>query len=98
MSSIPAGGLGDFSPTHRKIGRTSRYVDGGTSKLASGGEPEDAQQGAWLRKDLLKMDAKFCAAVERAFRLGLERRPVCASDIPVADSGSSTSPRRRASG
>jgi hypothetical protein len=24
---------------------------------------------------LLKMDAKFCRAVERAFRLGLEQRP-----------------------
>jgi len=74
--SISAFGLGDFSPAHRKPGQASRYVGGGASKLASGGEPDDAQQGGWSRSALLKMDAKFVAAMERAIKRGLERRPV----------------------
>jgi hypothetical protein len=36
--------------------------------LASGGEPDDRIVGEWSRQRLLKMDAKFCRAVERAFR------------------------------
>jgi hypothetical protein len=73
--SISAFGLGDFFPVHRKPGQASRYVGGGSSKLASGGEPDDAQQGGWPRSVLLKMDAKFVAAMTRAIARGLERRP-----------------------
>jgi hypothetical protein len=73
--SISADGLGMFVPSHRKPGRTSRHLEGGSSRLASGGEPEDAQQGGWPRKDLLKMNDRFVAAVELAIAAGKERRP-----------------------
>jgi hypothetical protein len=76
MSSIlSAGGLADFSPVRRKPGRTSRHLEGGTSRLASGGEPDDAQQGAFSRKQLLKMDSAFVDAMKRAIARGLELQP-----------------------
>ena len=73
--SVSTTGLGSFFPTPKKRGQASLYVGGGSSKLASGGEPDDAQQGGWPRSVLLKMDAKFVAAMTRAIARGLERRP-----------------------
>ena len=37
--------------------------------------PGDELEGGWPREDMLKMDARFCAAMERAIKLGMERRP-----------------------
>jgi hypothetical protein len=109
--SVSSLGLGSFFPTPRKPGQASRYLNGGGSLLARAPtEPDDAQQGEWPRKKLLKMDAEFCAAMERAISRGLERpperngyltqraQPAPACGAAPADSGSSTSPRRRASG
>jgi hypothetical protein len=74
MSSISAGGLGDFTPARRKPGQPSRYVNGGSSKLAAATEPDDRLVGEWSRERLIKMDAKFCAAMTRAIERGLERK------------------------
>jgi hypothetical protein len=52
----------------------TRYTVG-KLKLAMEAEPGDEIVGAFTRTQLLKMDADFCAAVERAISLGLERRP-----------------------
>ena len=74
--SISSAGLGSLFPAHRKIGRTSFHLDGAGSKLAAAPtEPDDAQQGGWPRAALLKMDARFCAAMARALARGLERWP-----------------------
>jgi hypothetical protein len=37
--------------------------------------PLDERIGDWSRPQLLRMDARFVARVERAISLGLERRP-----------------------
>jgi hypothetical protein len=73
--SISAFGLGDFTPVRRQPGQPARYTNGGSSKLASGGEPDDAIVGGWSRKDLLKMNDCFVAAMELAIAAGKERRP-----------------------
>jgi hypothetical protein len=38
-------------------------------------KPGDEVVGDYSRERLIKMDAKFCAAMERAIAHGLERRP-----------------------
>jgi hypothetical protein len=38
-------------------------------------QPGDEVVGGWTREALLKMDARFCIAMERAFARGDERRP-----------------------
>src|SRR6516225_1872025 len=38
-------------------------------------EPGDEQHGGWPRAALMRMDARFCAAMERAIARGLERPP-----------------------
>jgi hypothetical protein len=76
MSSISAGGLGDFSPVRRKTGRISFHLEGGGSKLASEPfAPDDVIAGQWSRERLIKMNARFCAAMVKAIERGLERRP-----------------------
>jgi len=74
--SVSTTGLGSFFPTPKKRGQASLYVGGGSSKLASGGEPDDAQQGAFSRKQLMRMNDRFVAAMERAIARGLEVAPV----------------------
>ena len=109
--SISSTGLGSFFPAARKRGQTSFHLNGRGSRLASApSEPDDAQQGAFSRKQLMRMDAAFVAAMSRAIARGHERpperngyptqcaRPAPACDAALAGSGSSTSPRRRASG
>jgi hypothetical protein len=73
--SISADGLGMFAPSHRRPGRTSRHLEGGSSKLASLSEPGDEVVGGWSRADLLKMDGRFVAAMELAIAAGKERLP-----------------------
>ena len=38
-------------------------------------QPGDQQDGAFSREQLLRMDARFVARVERAIAAGKERRP-----------------------
>ena len=62
----------------RRSGRSSRYLNGGSNALmrrAAGARENLEQNGGWSRLALIKMDQKFCAAVERAIARGLERRP-----------------------
>jgi hypothetical protein len=86
MSSISAGGLGDFTPARRKPGQASHHLNGRGSKLASAAtEPDDRIIGEWSRKRLLKMDQKFCSAVARAIARGLERRPLKSQEGSMTD-------------
>ena len=50
---------------------------GGAALAAAAAEPEPGDElvGNWSRAQLMKMDACFCAALERAIARGLERRP-----------------------
>jgi hypothetical protein len=43
--------------------------------VAAESEPDDRLIGEWTRERLLKMDALFVAAMERAIAAGKERRP-----------------------
>jgi len=61
----------------RRSGRSSRYLNGGSNALmrrAAGARENLEQNGGWSRSALIKMDAKFVAAMKRAFRLGRENR------------------------
>ena len=44
-------------------------------------EPDDRRHGDWTRAKLEKMNARFIAAVERAFRRGRERRQSAAAEF-----------------
>jgi len=73
MSSIPSGAP---SRARGKRGQESWYLAGSASRLLlAEQEPGDEIVGGWRRQDLIKMDANFCAAMERAIKRGLERRP-----------------------
>jgi len=61
-------------------GRTKlpKYANGGSSALMR--RPEGArenleQNGEWTHAQLLRMDAQFCARLERAIARGLEHMP-----------------------
>ena len=45
--------------------------------------PDDGLDGAWTREQLLDMDSRFAAALERAFELGLERRASAAAQVKL---------------
>ena len=51
---------------------------------AAASEPGDEIAGGWSRKDLLRMNADFIAAVERAIALGLERAQDGERPVPAA--------------
>jgi len=53
------------------------------SKLAET-QPDDRLHGDWTRAKLEKMNARFIAAVERAFRRGRERRQSAAAEFVSA--------------
>jgi len=42
---------------------------------ATAPQPRDECEGEWTRSQRLRMDLRFCAAMERAIKRGLERRP-----------------------
>ena len=44
-------------------------------------EPDDRRHGDWTRAQLEKMNARFIAAVERAFRRGREHRQSAAAEF-----------------
>jgi hypothetical protein len=46
-------------------------------------EPNDELDGAWSREQLLDMDARFAAALEVAFRLGLESRESARREVKL---------------
>jgi len=47
---------------------------------------EDPEPGAWSREALEAMDARFVAALEQAFELGLESRTSAAGEIKLKPS------------
>jgi hypothetical protein len=63
------------SSAHGKRGRPLSTTNG-RSKIALGEvQPDDRQIGEWTRERLIRMDARFCAAMQAAIERGLERRP-----------------------
>ena len=61
------------SASGKRIGQSSRYLNGGTNALMRApSKPGDELQGGWTREQLLRTDDCFVVAVEAAFRLGLE--------------------------
>jgi len=62
----------------KRVGQQSRYVNGGENSLVR--RPprprENLEQiGAFTPAQLVRMEADFCARMERAIARGLERRP-----------------------
>jgi len=63
------------STNRRPRGQLSWYLNGGGSVLVRAGpQPGDEQQGGWSREQLLGMNDRFAAQLERAFASGRERR------------------------
>jgi len=60
------------SSANGKRGRP--YVNGRSVLVRASYEPGDELQGGWTREQLIRMDDRFVERLERAFRLGLERR------------------------
>jgi len=61
----------------KRVGQSSRYLLGGSNSLmrAPPGRRENLEQnGGWSHEQLMWMDARFVAAVERAIARGLERQ------------------------
>jgi hypothetical protein len=52
--------------------------------LAVPDAPASGEPGAWGRDDLIEMDTRFVAALEDAFRVGLERRSSACAEYRVA--------------
>jgi len=46
-------------------------------------EPDDELDGSWTHEQLEAQDARFAAALERAFELGLESRASAAGQITL---------------
>ena len=46
-------------------------------------EAGDEQDGLWSRERLVEMDARFVAALERAFELGLESRASATNQVKL---------------
>jgi hypothetical protein len=61
----------------RSRGQPSRYLNGGQNALVRRpphpGENLE-QNGAWTREQLIEMDSRFVARMERAFKRGRELR------------------------
>jgi len=57
----------------RRRGGASRYLNGGANSLMGPSEPDDRLL-PYSREQLARMDARFTARLERAFRLGRELR------------------------
>jgi hypothetical protein len=68
----------------RRVGQASKYLLGGENSLVHR-PPRPGENlervGEWSRERLIKMDQRFCAAVERAFRLGRENRASASADM-----------------
>ena len=65
-----------------KRGQLSWHLNGGGSVLVrTEPQPGDEQEGGWSRARLLRMDADFVAAMERAFKRGKESRQAAANQI-----------------
>jgi hypothetical protein len=63
------------SASSRKRGQLPGHLNGRASALVNApSKPGDEQNGGWTHGQLV-MDARFCAAMERAISRGLERRP-----------------------
>jgi hypothetical protein len=66
--------------TTSRLRRDQSNAIGRTDRRARQREPV----GEWTRESLLKMDARFCDAMERAIARGLERR---SDSVPGLDGG-----------
>jgi hypothetical protein len=63
------------SASGKHVGQSSRYLNGGTNALMRGPfKPGDDQVGTWTPAQLIRMDADFVTAMERAFARGRELR------------------------
>jgi len=51
-------------------------------------DPADELDGTWPREQLLEMDSRFTAALERAFELELERRSSARAQVALPASRS----------
>ena len=49
-------------------------------------DPDDERYGEWSQEQLVEMNARFAAALERAFELGLESRASAASRVNLPTS------------
>jgi hypothetical protein len=49
-------------------------------------DEDDGAPGAWTKEQLVEMDARFVAALERAFELGLESRASAAAQANLRPS------------
>jgi len=77
------------SASGRKRGQLSRYLLGRENALMRGPpQPGDEQIGMWTREQLLRMDDRYVAEVEAAFRSGLES-PASASACERPGAGDS---------
>jgi len=56
----------------RRRGRPARHQNGGSLLVQAPSKPGDELQGGWSREQLLRMHDRYVAAVEAAFRSGLE--------------------------
>jgi hypothetical protein len=73
----------------RRRGQPSRYLNGGANALARApNKPGDEVQGGWTREQLVRMDHRYVAAVEAAFRSGFES-PASASAVERPGAGES---------
>jgi hypothetical protein len=72
----------------RRSGRSSRYLNGGASLLVRAPSEPDDGVGPYTREQLLRMHDRYVAAVEAAFRSGLES-PASASAVERRGAGDS---------
>jgi len=62
--------------------RLSLHLNGGGSRLVREPyQPGDEVVGEYTRKKLMRMDSRFVAAMERAFRRGHESRESASSSV-----------------
>jgi hypothetical protein len=77
-----------MSGDQRRRGRASLHTNGGSLLVRAPSEPGDEQNGGWSREQLLRMHDRYVAAVEAAFRSGLES-PASASAVERRGAGDS---------
>ena len=56
----------------RRRGRPARHQNGGSLLVQAPSKPGDELQGGWSREQLLRMDDRFVATMERAIAAGQE--------------------------
>ena len=77
--------MSNFAVPGQNRGQKSRHLNGGASLLVSRAPIEVDHEGAWSREQLEAMDARFAAALNRAFELGLESRASATATVAVSE-------------